>query len=129
MKTIEYKIDALIEATVATLQEEEAYKMFLTSWTGGWFESKSPQEQVNYTKYSERESAAWNALQSVCKTIDVDMDTLIPVVKAINRYEKHNGRYDRAIHTCFMRQDSFRMMVAKRDWDYGHYQSTGRKIK
>lgn len=130
MKTIiEYDVNVLLDIVRDYFCEETELQMFLKTWTPGWGPNKPPEERISYAKHDERATATWKAIVAACRLVDADIDTLIAVVKSIDRYEKHSGKYDRCVHFYNGSERHFRRMVAKDDGDSGYYTSTGRKKK
>lgn len=132
MKMQDYNINVLIEATNDYFYAEEELKRFLKTWVPGWWEDKTAKERENYTKYTERSNEKGRALSMLCKLVDIDMDTLISMCKAINRWERHGGKWDRetCIHVTYRTENNVKRALSNPDpYDWaGHYRSTGRKI-
>ncbi len=129
---MEYNINTLIEAAQDYLYAVNDQQIYCIGWHDLWLPSLPAEKQVAYTKHDERVSCKWDMVRMMCKMVDVDSDALIGMVKAINRYERHGGKWDRA--TCVHlsgREASARIRAAiSNPIDYwaGHYKSTGRKI-
>lgn len=131
MRTNAYSLETLKRAVTEYLNAEEEYRIFLKSWKPGWWENKTAKEREDYTKFDEREQGAWNTVIMMCKMIHIEPDTLIPIIKSVNRWEKHSGKYDRCILSLddlnWETSESIREAIAV-NRERGHYMSTGRKI-
>lgn len=127
----EFDISVLIQATNDYFEAEQDRKIFLRNWTGGWWEGKTAKECEEYTKHEERSTERWNAVCMMCRLVGVDLDTLVSMVKAINRWESHSGKWDRpyCIHVSWRDERATRQALEKPDpWETQYYHSTGRKI-
>lgn len=122
-----YNIQVLIEATQDYFVAETDLRNFLKTWVPGWWEGKTAEQREKYTKYTERSQATFNTVIMMCKLVNVDMDALLSMVKAINRWEK-GQKWEYCIHVTYRTEDNVRRALANRDCWSTHYQSTGRKI-
>lgn len=106
---------------------EQELQQFLKSWTGGWWLHKTAQEREDYTKYNERSNYMWRALTDICRMLGIDQERLIAIVKAMNRYEKNQLKYDRCVH---INEKQFLKAVLVSDaWEKQYFKSTGRRMK
>lgn len=125
----DYKFTVLQEAVTDYLYEEEERRCFLKTWNGGWWESKTAKEREDYTKHEERTNGKWNTVTMMCRMLDVDVDRVIPIVKAISRYEKNHGKYDRCFHFDWRYGEYPVKRFISNEWkEKQHYESTGRRI-
>lgn len=127
-------LSALHQAVNDYFYAEEEYQKFLKTCTPGDMEYKTGKERQDYTKYLERAQGAWNTIIMMCKLVGVDSNALIPIIKAINRWERNHGKWDRCFHWSSIRYSSdenFRKNISAIEdfFDDKHYLSTGRKIK
>lgn len=131
------QINVSVLAAVANdyFYQEEQLRLFLRTWKPGYLEFKPAKEQVNYVRYSEKSHHTYSALIDMCRLIGVDYNSVVATVKAINRWEKHGGRWDRSTSIGYERAgydtESRFIRFVCRDDDFfaGHYKSTGRMIK
>lgn len=134
MEMNQYKLSILTQAVTEYFEAESEYRKFLKTRKPNFWESKTAQERAEYTRHLGRTESAWNTLIMMCKLVTVNIDALIPIVKAINRWEKNHGKYDRHLDWNFLRysQDkNFRKNITSYEefFDDKHYLSTGREIK
>jgi hypothetical protein len=124
-------VSVLVEAVNDYFYAEEEYQKFLRTWTGGWWTNKTAEQRENYTRLIERSTLHHNTVIMMCKLINVDLYTVFAMVKAINRWEKHGGKWDRdyCIHISYKNERNVKHFLSKKDeWETQYYHSTGRKI-
>ena len=128
----DYNISVLIQAVRDYLYAEQELKLFLRTWTGGWWHKKTAQEREDYTKYTEQSSGKWDTVMVLCRLLDIESEDLIAMVKSIDRWERHSGKWDRGyciINGGWRAEQNVRRYLTKTDgWGTTHYTSTGRKI-
>ena len=125
------KIPILIQAVNEYFYAEEEYQKFLKTLVSGWWLDKNPEQHESYTMHYERSTLHCNTVTMMCKLIGVDIDSVLSMVKAINRWEKHGGKWDRdyCIHICYENERNIKRFLTPKDvWETQYYQSTGRRI-
>lgn len=71
-----------------------------------WISSLDGSSAYRLGELSERRCRSGWILADICAMLDIDQDRLIAAVKSMQRWERHNGRYDREIClTCWMGAD------------------------
>lgn len=96
-----------------------------------WIPSLDGSTAYRTGELSERSAEGWRRLSDICDMLDIDQGALIAAVKSMQRWERHNGRYDRDTSvTCWINSgDKERLekfIEAENYWTV-HYLSTGRK--
>lgn len=80
---------------------------------------------------SGQSAEGWRRLSDICDMLDIDRGALIAAVKSMQRWERHNGRWDRdTAVTCWMSNEDKKHLekfIKAEDYWTGHYVSTGRK--
>lgn len=125
-----YNIEVLISTVDEALTEEQEWQTFVKTWKPGYVSDMHPEKVYQYYHREGRMNSAWNAVQVVCRLLDIDQDAVIGVVKSMNRYMRHHRRWDRMAHVT--NEKSFCRFITNNFEDrykYLCYQSTGRKIK
>lgn len=129
MENTTYNINTLTEAVNDYFYSEEEMKRFLKTWVPGWWENKTAKQREDYTKYEERNREKYNTVAMLCKLINIDMASLVAMVKGMNRYEKRT-RWEKCVHITYRTEENVKRFLAKDD-SIGslrrHYNSTGRK--
>ncbi len=83
-----YNVRALLDMAQEYLNAENEYRVFCLTFKGGWVPSMKPEEYGVYCTLETESRCTWYALRSACEVVSADMDTVIAVAKAMNRYEK-----------------------------------------
>lgn len=130
----QYSIYTLFLAVEDFFCETERFHRFLKSWGPGCWSKKPAGARENYERREEVLTAKRTALKMMCKLVNVDYRLLIPVVKAINRWERNKGRRDRYLDWDFLnyrtKASIYKMLNVNNElFDDKHYLSTGREIK
>lgn len=128
---LKINLNTLEVAVNEYFQAEEERQIFLKTWVGGWWESKTAKQREDYTKHDERVSGKWNTVITICRLIGIDCTALIVVIKAFNRFTRNGGKWDRYIginRLTYWQEDNFLSLISK-DSETLHYKSTGRKDK
>lgn len=109
---------------------EEEYKLFLRTWTGGWWHDKNEEQRENYTKFYERSTLRCEMVVTMCKLIGADVNSVLAIAKAINRWEKHGGKWDReyCIHVGLHDEKIMKFISPDDGWGTRYYTSIGRRI-
>jgi hypothetical protein len=121
-----YNVNTLIEAVNEYFYSEEELKRFLKTWVPGWWESKTPKQREDYTKYTERNNEKYNTVHMLCKLINIDLAALVAMVKGMKRYEKRT-RWENCVHINYRIEENVKRFLAKGDRIEKYYTSTGRK--
>lgn len=120
-----YNVKALLDMAQEYLNAENEYRVFLLTFKGGWVPSTKPEE---YGEYSHKETASTctaYALRCACEVVSADMDAVIAMAKAMNRYEKRE-RWQVCAHLGWRDENHARRFLAKPDEWTGYFRSTGR---
>ena len=90
------------EAEVKRCNREmrEARGLPLTSCI--WISSLDGSTAYRAGELSGRNAEGLQRLSDICDMLDIDRDILIAAVKSMQRWERHNGRWDRTCLTCWM---------------------------
>ncbi len=126
MANNKYNISVLIEAATDYFYAEQELKTFLKKWQPGWLESKSAKEREDYAKYTERSKEKYNAVDLLCRLINIEAETLFAMVKSMNRYERRM-KWQICVHITYRNEENVGRFLAKNNADYYHYNSTGRR--
>ena len=91
--------------------------------------AKSPSTKPEeYGEYRHKETASTctaYALRCACEVVSADMDAVIAMAKAMNRYEKRE-RWQVCAHLGWRDENHARRFLAKPDEWTGYFRSTGR---
>lgn len=123
-----YNLNVLIEAVNDYFYAEQDLKIFLKTWTPGWWESKAAEERERYVKHTERSQEKYNAIFLLCKLVNVDIKALFAIVRCMNRYERLT-RWEKSLHITNRIEENVRrflVIVDKYGYEH-HYKSTGRR--
>ncbi len=123
-----YNVKALLDMAQEYLNAENEYRLFCLTFKGGWVPSMKSEE---YGAYCIRETASrytYYALRSACKVVSTDMNTVIAMAKAMNRYEKRE-RWQVRSSLGWRDEDRARRFLAENGGDEwaGCFRSTGRR--
>ena len=120
-----YKVKALLDMAQEYLNAEDEYRRFLLTFKGGWVPSMKPEEYGEYRHKETASSCTAYALRCACEVVSADMDAVIAMAKAMNRYEKRE-RWQVCAHLGWRDEDRARRFLAKPDEWAGYFRSTGR---
>jgi len=67
-----------------------------------WIPSLDGSEAYRLGELSERYTRSSFILSDICDMLDIDSERLVAVVKSMQRWERHNGRWDHDNLTCWM---------------------------
>jgi len=105
-------VEKLVSMVCEVLESEEADKAFtlqvlkekgLSAAESIWIPSLDGSTAYRLGELSERRNEGWRRLSDVCDMLDVDLSCLVAAVKSMQRWERHNGRWDReVVLTCWM---------------------------
>lgn len=114
---IKYNVNALLDMAQEYLAAENEYRTFLLGFRGGWVPDMEPGEYGEYCKREATSSRTWEALRSACKIVSADMDAVLKMAKAMNRYEKREC-WQTCAHIDWRAEDNARRLLAKDrdDW-------------
>lgn len=130
------KIDILINVVSDALDANQAYLAFcrelrtkrgLLPNESIWIPSLSGSDAYRLGELCERESAKWSSVVQFCHLMGLEPDLLIATVKSINRWEAHNGLYDRSL--CLQIKgvkDRVLRFLSNENCEDKYFQSTGR---
>jgi len=128
-KVISIVFDALyaeqdMEEYCRELKIKEKIPVNETIWIPALEGSKAHRLGVLY----ERAGRMWREIADICSILNIDQNCLIASVKAMRRWEKHNGLYDRVLNVDSYSENGaclVRFLHIRDDVQY--YKSTGRK--
>ena len=120
-----YNVKALLDMAQEYLNAEDEYRRFLLTFKGGWVPSMKPEEYGEYRHKETASTCTAYALRCACEVVDADMDAVIAMAKAMNRYEKRE-RWQVCAHLGWRDEDRARRFLAKPDEWAGYFRSTGR---
>lgn len=121
-----YNVKALLDMAQEYLNAENEYRVFLLTFKGGWVPSMKPDEYGEYRHKETASTCTAFALRSACEIVSADMDAVIAMAKAMNRYEKRN-RWQVCAHLGWRDEDHARRYLANPDEFAGYFRSTGRR--
>lgn len=111
-----YNIQVLIEAVNDYFYAKQEFEEYL--------EIKMPKDRpfplanverekvIVYTSLRERMNYYDETLNKMCRLVDVDINKLTSVVKAINRFEKNHGRWNRVLHLSYFDEIKLQRFIA-----------------
>ena len=127
-------IEALRQIANDAFTATEEMKLFCKTLTSHYVEDWERETYARYWKLDAQESARWDALRSACSLIGAEQSAVVAFFKAVNRYEKHRGRWDRCIWSVeqsgtYDSAELFQSLISE-EGELGrqNYRSTGRKI-
>ena len=131
-----YKPEILVEMAQEYLQAEEALRVFVKKHTPfpGYCNLSDRHDESEYWRLDKASSCTWDALRSACRLVDTNIDAVLAMAKAMNRYEKRErwqvcahlpSGYD--WHNHEDRKDTLRRFWSAPDPDTDYFQSTGRR--
>ena len=120
-----YNVKSLLDMAQEYLNAENEYRVFLLTFKGGWVPSMKPEEYGEYRHKETASTCTAYALRCACEVVDADMDAVIAMAKAMNRYEKRE-RWQVCAHLGWRDEDRARRFLAKPDEWAGYFRSTGR---
>ena len=120
-----YNVKALLDMAQEYLNAENEYRVFLLTFKGGWVPSTKPEEYGEYPHKETANTCTAYALRSACEVVSADMDAVIAMAKAMNRYEKRE-RWQVCAHLGWRDENHARRFLAKPDEWTGYFRSTGR---
>lgn len=127
-------IEALRQIANDAFTATEEMKFFTKTLTSHYAEDWDRETYARYWKLDAQESARWDALRSACSLIGAEQSAVIAFFKAVARYEKHRGRWDRCIWSVkqsgtYDSAELFQSLISE-DGELGrqYYRSTGRPI-
>ena len=122
---INYDIRALLDMAQEYLNAENEYRLFLTTYKGGYVRNMDPEIYGDYCHKEAKSTCAYDALRSACKVVFADMDKVIATAKAMNRFEKRE-RWQVCAHIGWRDEDNIRRFLAEDDGLQHYFCSTGR---
>ncbi len=120
-----YNVKALLDMAQEYLNAENEYRVFLLTFKGGWVPSTKPEEYGEYRHKETASTCTAYALRCACEVVSADMDAVIAMAKAMNRYEKWE-RWQVCAHLGWRDENHARRFLAKPDEWTGYFRSTGR---
>ncbi|MET0017130.1 hypothetical protein [Oscillibacter sp.] len=127
-------IEALRQIAADAFAASEELKLFSKSLTSHYAADWTREQYARYWKLDGVEYARWDALRGACSLIGAEQSAVVAFFKAVNRYEKHRGRWDRCIWSVkqsgtYDSAELFQSLTSE-DGELGrqYYQSTGRPI-
>lgn len=127
-------IEALRQIAAEAFSASEEFRTFSKSIPSHYAEDWNRETYARYFKLDALESARWDALQSACSMIGAEQSAVVAFFKAVTRYEKHRGRWDRCIWSVkqsgtYDSAELFQSLISE-DGELGrqYYRSTGRRI-
>ena len=120
-----YNVKALLDMAQEYLNAENEYRRFLLTFKGGWVPSTKPEEYGEYRHKETASTCTAYALRCACEVVSADMDAVIAMAKAMNRYEKRE-RWQVCAHLGWRDENHARRFLAKPDEWTGYFRSTGR---
>ncbi len=127
-------IEALRQIANDAFTSTEEMKLFTKTLTSHYAEDWDRETYACYWKLDAQESARWDALRGACSLIGAEQSAVIAFFKAVTRYEKHRGRWDRCIWSVkqsgtYDSTELFQSLISE-DGELGrqYYRSTGRPI-
>ena len=129
-KNFTYKPEILVEMAQEYLQAEEAFRVFVKKHTPfpGYCNLSDRNDESEYWRLDRSVSCTWDALRSACRMVDANIDAVLAMAKAMNRYEKRE-RWQVCAHLPrdYYGDDRVRRFLAKPDEWAGCFRSTGRR--
>lgn len=122
---INYDIRALLDMAQEYLNAENEYRLFLTTYKGGYVRNMDPEIYGDYCHKEAKSTCAYDALRSACKVVFADMDKVIATAKAMNRFEKRE-RWQVCAHIGWRDEDNIRRFFSEDDGLQNYFRSTGR---
>ena len=120
-----YNVKALLDMAQEYLNAENEYRVFLLTFKGGWVPSTKPEEYGEYRHKETASTCTAYALRCACEVVSADMDAVIAMAKAMNRYEKRE-RWQVCAHLGWRDENHARRFLAKPDEWTGYFRSTDR---
>lgn len=120
-----YNIQALLDMAQEYLNAENEYRLFLTTYKGGYVSSMKPEDYGDYCHKEAVSTCTYDALRSACKVVSADVDKVIATAKAMNRFEKRE-RWQVCAHIGWRDEDNIRRFFAEDDGLQHYFCSTGR---
>lgn len=120
-----YNVKSLLDMAQEYLNAENEYRVFLLTFKGGWVPSMKPEEYGEYRHKETASTCTAYALRCACEVVSADMDAVIAMAKAMNRYEKRE-RWQVCAHLGWRDENHARRFLAKPDEWTGYFRSTGR---
>lgn len=132
MSKVQDLIDIVYNAFGAEIDKRNCYREFrkkygLSPKDTIWVPALSGSDGFRIGELCGRSDRNWRMISDICDLMDIDRRRLISTVKSMQHWERHGGRYDRAI--CLSDDDEERLMkfISKAPYDANCYRSTGRK--
>lgn len=123
-----YNVSALLDMAQEYLNAENEYRVFLLTFKGGLVTSMKPEEYGEYRHKETASSCTAYALRCACEVVSADMDAVIAMAKAMNRYEKRE-RWQVCAHIprdYYGENRIRRFLSGGNEWT-GYFRSTGRR--
>ena len=120
-----YNVKSLLDMAQEYLNAENEYRVFCLTFKGGWVPSMKPEEYGAYCQKETASKCTFYALRSACEVVSADVNAVIAMAKAMNRYEKRN-RWQVCASIGWRAEDNARRFLAKGDEWTGFFRSTGR---
>ena len=123
-----YNVKSLLDMAQEYLNAENEYRVFLLTFKGGWVPSMKPEEYGEYRHKETASTCTAYALRCACEVVSADVNAVIAMAKAMNRYEKRE-RWQVCAHLPrdYYGDDRVRRFLAKPDEWAGYFRSTGRR--
>ena len=122
---INYDIRILLDMAQEHLNAENEYRLFLTTYKGGYVRHMDPEIYGDYCHKEAKSTCTYDALRSACKVVFADMDKVIATAKAMNRFEKRE-RWQVCAHIGWRDEDNIRRFFSEDDGLQNYFHSTGR---
>ena len=122
-----YNVKALLDMAQEYLNAENEYRVFCLTFKGGWVPSMKPEEYGEYCKKETASTCTAFALRSACEIVSADMNAVIAMAKAMNRYEKRE-RWQKVAFLGWRDEDNARRFLSEDGGEWaGYFRSTGRR--
>ena len=134
-KQFNYRPEVLVEMAQEYLEAERCYRDFIREHKNQYGSlSLDGDARIWYWVKEKESSCTCSALSDACRLVGADMNAVLAMAKAMNRYEKRM-RWQVCAHLptgwCFgcaeYGEDRVRRFFAERSSDADYFQSTGRR--
>lgn len=134
-----YKPEVLVEMAQEYLESEYSYRKFIYRHTNqyGSLVLDTEDNRRDYWLKDKESVCTHSALSDVCRMVDADMDAVLAMAKAMNRYEKRmrwqvcarlpTGWCPRCGEYGEHGEKRVQRFFANRDVDSDYFKSTGRR--
>ena len=107
-----YNVNCLMIMAQTWLNAENEFNVFLLTFNGGLVHNMDPERYGDFVEHKTESLATWRALSDACTLVGADIEKVVGMAKAMNRYEKREN-YTKCAFVGWRAEDSARRYLSE----------------